>query len=221
MSGPAIRIWCSARSMGGYTGGSGTLSIVRLISATMGRSEKGQALDGRGLSHGVLRRRVSLGRVRTCCQGSPTDTGTPGLRQAARVWSKAFLTGTVAPIRSMEGASCSSSHPQPSHPRWLRVTSEHCGGDGAQPGCPAGFSKVHESPGPRRHGDYRGGAGANMPCLRQSSGTTTGFHMDTRQRQWKMFLPSLSHWRRVLFPLRIHIHRSDVWNSGCGANRFG
>jgi hypothetical protein len=50
----------------------------------------------------------------TCATGSssptsfrlPTETGTPGLRDAARAWSEAFLTGTVANIRSMEGASC-------------------------------------------------------------------------------------------------------------------
>ena len=35
--------------------------------------------------------------------------GTPGLRDAARAWSHAFLTGTVADIRSMEGSSCLST----------------------------------------------------------------------------------------------------------------
>jgi hypothetical protein len=39
---------------------------------------------------------------------SPTAKGTPGLKAAARAWSRAFLTGTVANIRSMEGASCLS-----------------------------------------------------------------------------------------------------------------
>jgi hypothetical protein len=47
----------------------------------------------------------------TCNTGasSPTAKGTPGLRAAARAWSRAFLTGTVANIRSVEGASCLSS----------------------------------------------------------------------------------------------------------------
>jgi hypothetical protein len=38
----------------------------------------------------------------------PTDKGTLGLSNAARAWSEAFLTGTIANIRSMEGASCLS-----------------------------------------------------------------------------------------------------------------
>lgn len=41
--------------------------------------------------------------------GSITDKGTPGLRDAARAWSKAFLTGTVANIHSMEALSCLST----------------------------------------------------------------------------------------------------------------
>ncbi len=57
----------------------------------------------------VLCAACSTGASSHTSQGSPTDTGTPGLRQAARVWSKAFLTGTVANIRSMEGASCLST----------------------------------------------------------------------------------------------------------------
>ena len=46
----------------------------------------------------------------TCGTGasSPTAEGTPGLRAAARAWSRAFLTGTVANIHSMEGAACLS-----------------------------------------------------------------------------------------------------------------
>jgi hypothetical protein len=41
--------------------------------------------------------------------GSPTDSGTAGLRAAAAAWSNAFLTGTVVDIRSMEGAQCLST----------------------------------------------------------------------------------------------------------------
>src|SRR5579872_2364232 len=41
--------------------------------------------------------------------GSPTDKGVPGLRNAARAWSKAFLTGSIAEIRGMEGAACVSA----------------------------------------------------------------------------------------------------------------
>ncbi len=41
--------------------------------------------------------------------GLPTATGTAGLRAAARAWSSAFLTGTVANIRSMEGVPCLST----------------------------------------------------------------------------------------------------------------
>jgi hypothetical protein len=39
----------------------------------------------------------------------PTEKGTLGLREAARAWSQAFLTGTVSNIHSMEGASCLST----------------------------------------------------------------------------------------------------------------
>lgn len=42
---------------------------------------------------------------------SPREPGTAGLRAAARAWSDAFLTGTVADIRNMEGASCLSGTP--------------------------------------------------------------------------------------------------------------
>lgn len=40
--------------------------------------------------------------------GSPTHGGITGLRAAAVAWSHAFLTGTVADIRNMEGAPCRS-----------------------------------------------------------------------------------------------------------------
>jgi len=40
--------------------------------------------------------------------GSPTDVGITGLRAAALSWSHAFLTGTVADIRNMEGTQCRS-----------------------------------------------------------------------------------------------------------------
>jgi hypothetical protein len=39
-------------------------------------------------------------------RGSPAEPGTAGLRAAATAWSDAFLTGTVADIRKMQGASC-------------------------------------------------------------------------------------------------------------------
>src|ERR1700694_1002302 len=42
---------------------------------------------------------------------SSRDPTVPGLRAAAMAWSKAFLTGTVADIRNMEGASCLSGTP--------------------------------------------------------------------------------------------------------------
>jgi hypothetical protein len=42
---------------------------------------------------------------------SSRNPGTAGLRAAARAWSDAFLTGTVADIRNMEGASCQSGTP--------------------------------------------------------------------------------------------------------------
>ena len=59
----------------------------------------------------VLCAACSTGASSHTSQGSPTDTGVAGLRQAARDWSKAFLTGTVANIRTMEGASCLSTSP--------------------------------------------------------------------------------------------------------------
>ncbi|HLX88465.1 MAG TPA: hypothetical protein VKR22_08455 [Acidimicrobiales bacterium] len=37
---------------------------------------------------------------------APTDPAPAGLRAAAVAWSDAFLTGSVADIESMEGASC-------------------------------------------------------------------------------------------------------------------
>jgi hypothetical protein len=57
----------------------------------------------------VLCAACSTGASSHTSDGSPTDRGTPGLRDAARAWSKAFLTGTVANIHSMEGASCLST----------------------------------------------------------------------------------------------------------------
>jgi hypothetical protein len=58
-------------------------------------------------------------------------TGTAGLRAAATAWSKAFLTGTVADIRSMEGASCASGTPTANpavvevYLRGMRAVMEH------------------------------------------------------------------------------------------------
>jgi hypothetical protein len=57
----------------------------------------------------VLCAACSTGVVPHASHDSPTDKGTPGLRDAARGWSKAFLTGTVADIRGSEGASCLST----------------------------------------------------------------------------------------------------------------
>ena len=57
----------------------------------------------------VLCAACSTGGIPHASQGSPTDKGIPGLREAARAWSKAFLTGTVANIRSSEGAACLST----------------------------------------------------------------------------------------------------------------
>lgn len=51
----------------------------------------------------------STGSTSSSALPSPTDSGTTGLRAAATTWSNAFLTGTVADIRSMEGASCHST----------------------------------------------------------------------------------------------------------------
>lgn len=51
----------------------------------------------------------SSGVVPHAAHSSSTDKGTPGLRNAARAWSKAFLTGTVADIHSSEGAACLST----------------------------------------------------------------------------------------------------------------
>jgi hypothetical protein len=48
----------------------------------------------------------STGESLHTSQGSPTNTGTAGLRAAATAWSNAFLTGTVADIRSMQGTQC-------------------------------------------------------------------------------------------------------------------
>jgi hypothetical protein len=69
----------------------------------------------------MVRRLMAVGSLTVLCaacstgasshtsQGSPADKGTPGLRDAARAWSKAFLTGPAANIRSLEGASCLST----------------------------------------------------------------------------------------------------------------
>jgi hypothetical protein len=57
----------------------------------------------------VLCAACSTGAISRTAQSLPTAKGTPGLRDAARDWSKAFLTGTVANIRSMEGSSCRST----------------------------------------------------------------------------------------------------------------
>jgi hypothetical protein len=56
--------------------------------------------------HGNSGSRLSASRI---LPGTTTSKGIPGLRSAAREWSKAFLTGTVADIRAMEGASCLST----------------------------------------------------------------------------------------------------------------
>ena len=62
---------------------------------------------------------------------SSRDRSVPGLRAAARAWSEAFLTGTVADIRNMEGASCLSGTPTYSrafleaYPKRMRAEMAH------------------------------------------------------------------------------------------------
>jgi len=53
----------------------------------------------------------SIGSTSSSTPTSPTDPTTAGLRAAATAWAHAFLTGTVADIRSMEGTSCLSGTP--------------------------------------------------------------------------------------------------------------
>jgi hypothetical protein len=56
----------------------------------------------------VLCATCSAAPASSSAAGSPTDVGITGLRAAAMAWSHAFLTGTVADIRNMEGAPCRS-----------------------------------------------------------------------------------------------------------------
>ena len=60
-------------------------------------------------SFAVLCAACSTGASSHTSDSLPTDRGTPGLRDAARAWARAFLTGTVSNIHSMEGASCLST----------------------------------------------------------------------------------------------------------------
>ena len=62
--------------------------------------------------------------------GSPAETGTAGLRAAATAWSHTFLTGTLADIHDMQGASCrTGNHVSPTvaegYLRATRAAMEH------------------------------------------------------------------------------------------------
>ena len=59
----------------------------------------------------VLCAACASGSTASSPPASSQDPGTAGLRAAARAWSDAFLTGTVADIRNIEGASCLSGTP--------------------------------------------------------------------------------------------------------------
>jgi len=73
----------------------------------------------------------SIGSTASSSPASPSDTTITGLRAAAMAWSQAFLTGTVADIRSMEGAPCLATGSATLEAEYLRglrgVMQQHLG----------------------------------------------------------------------------------------------
>src|ERR1700691_2748200 len=78
----------------------------------------------------VLCAACSTGASSHASHGPPAQMGAAGLRAAATAWSHAFLTGTLADIHSMQGASCrSGNHVSPTvvdaYLKAMRLEMEH------------------------------------------------------------------------------------------------